>query len=134
MGSLIFLRNQDGEFIADYLISRKTKYGFSSLIPQYNSVIFIYGNYGICCRLGDGTKYTNYYRTSYEYDTMGRFEYLIKDVSDESTYDREQVTKYYYDYLGRRTKVEEGVSDNTHDITASKLRRKEKLRQKNFRS
>ncbi len=69
---------------------------------------------------GDGTRYTHYYRTTYEYDGMGRGEYIIADISDESTYDREQVTRYYYDFLGRRIKVEEGVSDNTHDITSGK--------------
>jgi len=69
---------------------------------------------------GDGTRYTNFYRVSYEYDDMGRREYVISDVADESTYDREQVTGTVYDYLGRVEKVSEGVSDSTHDISAGK--------------
>ncbi len=69
---------------------------------------------------GDGTRYTNYYQTDTEYDTMGRVEYTIEDVSDESSYDREQVTRHYYDFLGRQIKTAEAVSDNAHDIGAGK--------------
>ena len=57
---------------------------------------------------GSGTRYTNFYRTSREYDDMGRVEYTIADVADESTYDREQVSQFVYDFLGRRTEVKEG--------------------------
>ena len=39
---------------------------------------------------------------------MGRLEYVIRDVADESTYDREQVTKTTYDFMGRVIKREEG--------------------------
>jgi len=69
---------------------------------------------------GDGTRYTNFYRTTREYDEMGRLEYVIEDVADETTYDREQVTQYVYDFLGRRTSVVMGVSDNSHDISLTK--------------
>jgi len=69
---------------------------------------------------GDGTRYSNYYRTEYEHDSMGHTEYIIQDVADESSYDREQVTKSSYDFAGRLTRREEGVSDNNHDIAASK--------------
>ncbi|MEK6674488.1 MAG: RHS repeat-associated core domain-containing protein [Planctomycetota bacterium] len=69
---------------------------------------------------GTGTRYTNFYRTAYEYDTTGGREFVITDVADESTYDREQITRTYYDFLGRVTKTSEGVSDNSHDITVGK--------------
>ncbi|MHC5112196.1 MAG: RHS repeat-associated core domain-containing protein [Planctomycetota bacterium] len=69
---------------------------------------------------GDGTRYTNFYRTTSEYDDMGRLEYTIADVADETDEDREQVTMNVYDFLGRRIEVKEGVSDNDHDITVDK--------------
>ena len=69
---------------------------------------------------GLGTRYTNYYRTTLEYDGMGRLEYRIEDVSDESTYDREQVVQFTYDFLGRMTSTKEGASDNTHNIASGK--------------
>ena len=65
---------------------------------------------------GNGTRYTHYYQTDIEYDSMGRVEYRIEDVSDESTYDREQVAQNFYDFVGRRIKKAEGVSDETHEL------------------
>ncbi|MHC5112563.1 MAG: RHS repeat domain-containing protein, partial [Planctomycetota bacterium] len=69
---------------------------------------------------GAGTRYTNFYRTAREYDSMGRLEYTIQDVSDESTHDREQVSRSEYDFVGRMIKRSEAVSDENHDITAGK--------------
>ncbi len=69
---------------------------------------------------GDGTRYSNFYQTDFEYDDMGRLEWTIEDVADESPYDREQLIKYSYDAMGRRFRTGFGVSDNNHDITASK--------------
>jgi RHS repeat-associated protein len=65
---------------------------------------------------GSGTRYTNFNRTAYEYDEMGRLQYVIADVADESDFDREQVTRTYYDFVGRVTMQQEGVSSNTHNI------------------
>ncbi|MBE7455101.1 MAG: hypothetical protein HS102_00490 [Planctomycetia bacterium] len=69
---------------------------------------------------GLGTRYTNYYRTKLEYDGMGRLEYRIEDVNDESTYDREQVAQMVYDFLGRLITSKEAVSDHAHDISGGK--------------
>ncbi len=69
---------------------------------------------------GDGTRYTHFYRMAFEYDGMGRREYTIQDVADESPQDREQVTQVFYDLLGRRIKTAEAVSDETHNIGTGK--------------
>ena len=69
---------------------------------------------------GTGTRYTNYYRITLEYDGMGRLEYRIEDVNDESTYDREQVKQNVYDFLGRLITSKEAVSDNSHNIGSGK--------------
>jgi RHS repeat-associated protein len=72
---------------------------------------------------GDGTRYTNFYRASNEYDSMGRLEYVIEDVANTAgagppvTYDTEQVTRSYYDYVGRVIKTAKAVSDQTHDAS-----------------
>lgn len=65
---------------------------------------------------GNGTQYTNYYRSSRVYDDMGRLAYQATAVADETTYDREQVVGYEYDFAGRQIKLTQGVSDNTHDL------------------
>jgi len=76
---------------------------------------------------GIGTRYSNYYQTEYEYDSMGRTLYRVEDVADTAsagppvTYDTEQVTAYTYDFVGRRHAVKRGVSDESHDIDLANL-------------
>jgi len=97
----------------DYSTWAVTEYsnsGTRTLIRRYHSVP----------SSGIGTRYSNYYQDEFEYDSMGRLEYTIQDVADESDYDREQVSRYYYDFVGRKIKLAEGVSDNTHDVSAGK--------------
>jgi RHS repeat-associated protein len=72
---------------------------------------------------GDGTRYTNFYRTTDEYDSLGRLEYVIEDVANTAgagppvTYDTEQVTRSYYDFVGRVIKRAQAVSGDTHDVS-----------------
>lgn len=68
---------------------------------------------------GSGTRYTNFYRTTNEYDNMGRLEYVISDVADDSPQDVEQVTETDYDFLGRAIARYEGVSGNSHAVSPS---------------
>ncbi|MBE7457798.1 MAG: hypothetical protein HS102_14420 [Planctomycetia bacterium] len=75
---------------------------------------------------GSGTRYTHFYRTVVEYDSMGRVEFVIADVANTAgsgppqTYDTEQITEMAYDFLGRTTATKEVVSDETNDVTGTK--------------
>jgi len=66
---------------------------------------------------GDGTLITNYYETIYQYDSSGERQYQIDVINDGSgSFEVEQVTKWTHDAHGRVTKIEEGVSSDTHDM------------------
>jgi len=64
-----------------------------------------------------GQMSTNYYRTIYRYDDLGRRHVEIEVVSGTSVSDGvEQVTQTVYDKLGRVVEVRKGVSDASHNM------------------
>ncbi|WP_428940595.1 RHS repeat-associated core domain-containing protein [Fontivita pretiosa] len=90
-----------------------TRYGYTSK-QQLQSV----DRYHLIPSSGTGTLSTNYHRTFYRYDAMGRTSRAIQVVSgtDDSglTGCVEQVTKLVYDFAGRVTEVHRGVSGTGH--------------------
>ncbi|MBN1513546.1 MAG: RHS repeat protein, partial [Phycisphaerae bacterium] len=90
-------------------------------INEYNSAGQLTGTkrYHTIPSSGLGSRYTNYYQTTYAYDDMGRRQYVFEDVADESPHNREQVSQTVYDVLGRVIETRMGVSDNAHDATTN---------------
>jgi hypothetical protein len=71
---------------------------------------------------GDGSEWSEYYSTFYEYDDMGRPTLVIQDVRqapNQFAEDVEQVTETVYDAVGRVIETKEGVSGDGHDVGAS---------------
>ena len=69
---------------------------------------------------GEGTISTNFTRTGYEYDDMGRREYVVHQVSGApNSSGVEQVTKLEYDIMGRVVRRLQGVSGTSHACGAT---------------
>lgn len=69
---------------------------------------------------GTGSISTNFGRTGYRYDSLGRREYVIEQVSGDpaSSDGVEQVNQTVYDEMGRIQAVRRGVSKASHTIAA----------------
>ena len=84
-----------------------TKYTYDTVKGNLKYV----DRYHLIPNTGNGNHSTYFHRIGYDYDTLGRPEYTIQQVSGAPNSNGvEQVHRYSYDILGRVTEVQRGVS------------------------
>ncbi len=108
-----------GEAQEDYLTW--TRYGYyddASEASQNTALLKSVDRYYYNISGGTGTLSTNFYRTFYRYDVLGRRTHAIEVVSGTDSAGLtgcvEQIVKTNYDALGRVESVERGVSGSSH--------------------